>query len=287
MVPHRPDRAERRPARKALTSESKEKASSNAAVATVSLERRLISAGVAGAAATGGAALLPFWPPGVVAMLAIAASLLTLRAPRAGLAVALFVPLFPLGNVSEGAAITYAVVALSWLALTWRDSRTGLAFVVGVVLAPVGLLALVPLCVQPVTSAWRRGLQAFAAVLVAALVAGLTGHALPLTGTTIGDLGIAGSERPTDAINAVLTVLHNESALLTTGLVLALVAAFLPLARARGLAATGALCGAQVAVILLWAPTISPTGILAGTCLLFAILAVRPALVAVHARRGG
>lgn len=287
MVPHRAERSERRPARKALPSPSKEKTSSEAAVATVSLERRLISAGVAGAAAAGGAALLPFWPPGVVAVLAIAASLLTLRAPRAGLAVALFVPLFPLGNVSEGAAITYAVVALTWLALTWRDPRAGLAFVVGALLAPIGLLALVPLGVQPVSSAWRRGLQAFAAVLVAALAAGLTGHVLPLTGTTVGDLGIAGSERPTDAMNAIVTVLHSESALLTTGLALALVAALLPLARARGLAATAALCGAQVAVILLWAPTISPVGIMAGTCLLFAILAVRPVLVAVHTRQGG
>ena len=185
-------------------------------------------------------------------------------------------PVFPLGNVAQGAAVAYSVVALAWLAIAWRDPRTAFAFMSGVVLAPLGLLALVPLSVQPVSTAWRRGLQAFAAVLVAALAAGLTGHPLPLTGATIGDLGLAGSERPTDVLDAVATVLRSESGLLTTGLALALVAAVLPLARARGLAATAALCGAQVAVILLWAPLVPPAGILLGTLLLFALLAARP-----------
>jgi predicted Ser/Thr protein kinase len=287
MVPHRAERRAGQTTRKSPTPKQQAQPQAEPRTAIVSRERRLISSGIAGVATAGGALLLPFWPPGVVVALALAASLLTLRAPRAGLAVALFVPVFPLGNVAEGAAIAYSVVALAWLAITWRSPRTGFAFVAGVVLAPIGLLALVPLAVQPVTTAWRRGLQAFAAVLVAALAAGLTGHPLPLTGATIGDLGLAGSERPTDVLNALATVLRSESALLTTGLALGLVAAVLPLARARGLATTAALCGAQIAVILLWAPLIPPAGIVAGTLLLFALLAARPVLVAVHARRGG
>ena len=73
----------------------------------------------------------------------------TLRAPRLGLALALAAPLFPLGNVAQAAAVVYGVLALAWLAVTWRDPRAGLAFWAGPLLAPLGLLALLPLAVQP------------------------------------------------------------------------------------------------------------------------------------------
>ena len=121
---------------------------------------------------------------------------LTLRAPRAGLALTLFAPVFPLGNVAAGAAVAYGVLAALWLAVSWGDARTGLSFVAGPLLAPLGLLALVPLAVQPVQRAWRRGLQAFAAVLAAALAAGLTHGPLPLTQITVGDLGVEGNGTP-------------------------------------------------------------------------------------------
>ena len=198
-------------------------------------------------------------------MLALAAGLLTLRAPRAGLALTLFAPLFPLGNVAAGAAIAYAVLAGLWLAVSWGEPRTGLSFIAGPLLAPLGLLALVPLAVQPVQRAWRRGLQAVAAVLAAALVAGLTHRPLPLTQTTIGDLGVEGTERPLDVVNAVVALLHDESALVTTALVLAFTAVAMPYARSRGLWALGALCCAQIAAVLLWAPLIPIVGVVAGT----------------------
>jgi hypothetical protein len=226
----------------------------------------------------------------MIAVLAVAAGLLTLRAPRAGLALTLFAPLFPLGNIATGAAVAYAVLAVAWLAVAWGDPRTGLNFVVGPLLAPLGLLALVPLAVQPVRRGWRRALQAIAAVLTAALVAGLTHEPLPLTHVTAGDLGVAGTERPLAVVGAVIALLHDESALLTSALALALTAVLLPYARSRGLWAIGALCAAQIAAVLLWAPTIPIVGVVGGTCLLFALLAARPLFTAISARsaqRGG
>lgn len=226
----------------------------------------------------------PFWPPGIIAAFAVAAGLLMLRAPRAGLALALFAPVFPLGNVAAGAAVAYAVIAALWLAVSWGDPRTGLSFVAGPVLAPLGLLALVPLAVQPAQQAWRRGLQAAAAVLAAALVAGLAHRPLPLTETTVGDLGVKGTERPFDVVNAVIALLHDESTLVTTAIVLAFTAVAMPYARARGLWALAALCGVQVAGVLLWAPLIPIVSVVGGTVLLLAILAARPLIAEISAR---
>ena len=140
-------------------------------------------------------------------LLSLAAGLATLRAPRLGLAIALAAPVFPLGNVAQAAAMVYGVLALGWLAVTWRDARAGLLFALGPLLALLGLLPLLPLAVQPARGAWRRGLQAGVGVLAAAAVAGLAGRPLPLTGAPVGDLGLAGSERPTDVVQALERVL--------------------------------------------------------------------------------
>ena len=146
----------------------------------------------------------------LLALLALAAGLATLRFPRLGLALALAAPLFPLGNVAQAAAVVYGLLALAWLAVSWRDPRTGLAFCAGPLLAAVGLLALLPLAVQPVARAWRRGLQAGLGVLAAAAVAGSRAGALPLADRVVGDLGLAGTERPTDVLNALGIVLGND-----------------------------------------------------------------------------
>ena len=130
------------------------------------------------------AALMPFWPPGLVLLLALATAAATIRTPRIGLAIALFVPVFPLGNVAQAAAVAYGALALAWLAVFWRDARAGLLFVAGPLLAAIGAIALLPLAVQPARGRARRALQAFAGVLVAAAVAGLRGQPLPLTGST-------------------------------------------------------------------------------------------------------
>jgi hypothetical protein len=229
---------------------------------------------------------LPFWPPAVLALLSLAAGLAALRAPRLGLAIALAAPVFPLGNVAQSAALVYGALALAWLAATWRDARAGLLFVLGPVLAPLGLLPLLPLAVQPARGAWRRGLHAGVGVLTAAAVAGVAGRPLPLTGGTIGDLGVAQSERPTDVVQALQRVLQANAAVATTSLALALVAVLLPRAVVRGPWGIAGLGVLQIGLVLLWAPSIPAFGIVAGTWLLCAALVARPYLGAALGRVG-
>jgi predicted Ser/Thr protein kinase len=126
----------------------------------VALGPRLVPAAAAALATLLGGSLLPFWPAPLLVLLALAAGLASLRAPRLGLAIALAAPVFPLGNVAQAAAVVYGVLALAWLAVTWRDTRAALAFVAGPLLAPFGLIALLPLAVQPARGTWRRALHA-------------------------------------------------------------------------------------------------------------------------------
>ena len=133
------------------------------------------SAGLAVVATAVGGSLLPFWPGPVLALIALTAGLGALRSPRLGMAIALAAPVLPIGNVAQAAAVVYAVLAAAWLAVAWRDARAGLLFTAGPLLAPLGLLALLPLAVQPARGAWRRALHAAMGVLVAAAVTGLAG----------------------------------------------------------------------------------------------------------------
>ena len=260
-------REERRraPARPRAARAAKPRPRSEAA--PLAIEARVVPAALAGVVALAGGALLPFWPPVLVVLLAAGAALTASRWPRAGLALALFAPLFPLGNVARGAALLYAALALGWLALSWRDARAGLAFAAGPLLAPLGGLALVPLAVQPVRGAWRRGAHAAVAVLAAATVAGLAGRPLPLTGEVVGDIGVATSERPADVGTALLQVLAGNAALLTTALALAVSAVLLPHARARGLRGIAGLGALQLALVLLLAPSIPWASVVVGTWL--------------------
>jgi len=185
------------------------------------LAQLVIPAALAMVATGVGATLLPFWPPALVAGLVVGAGLGTLVHPRVGLAVALAAPIFPLGNLAEGAALLYSVVALAWLALSWRRPRTGLLFALGPLTAAVGLLALVPLLVQPARGGLRRAAQAGAAVLAAALVAGIAGDELPLAASDAGTLGIA----PPDSAGEIAGALANQLSLHPTVLGGALLAA--------------------------------------------------------------
>src|SRR5437868_2105095 len=78
---------------------------------------RVAFAGLAGIGAGWTAAALPFFPSPFPFGLAALAFGLTLVRERLGLAAALAVPIFPLGNVSLGLAIVYAAVAVFGLAL--------------------------------------------------------------------------------------------------------------------------------------------------------------------------
>jgi eukaryotic-like serine/threonine-protein kinase len=287
VVPRRPRPDRRRDAPRKRRSAPRARPS---AAALPALER-LVPAGLAAFATAVGGSLLPFWPTPVLAALAVLAAVITLRAPRLGLALALATPVFAFGNVALAAALVYGSLALAWLAVTWRDARAGLAFWAGPLLASLGLLALLPLAVQPVRGAWRRGLQAGAGVLAAAAVAGLSGSALPLGGVVVGDLGIAQTERPTDVLHALGTVLSASPELATTALALALVAILLPRASARGPWGIACLGALQVTLVLAWAPSIPWTGFVFATWLLCGLLAARPFLavrprLATIARRG-
>ena len=207
-----------------------------------------------------GATLLPFWPPALVAAIAIGAALTAWRLPRVGLAIALAAPIFPLGNVAESAAVLYGALALAWLALAWRDARWGLLFASGPLLAPLGLLALVPLAVQPARGVVRRATQAGLAVLAATLFAGIAGDDLPLTGVTAQRLNVTPQESVGEIATALWQAVLVDPILLLGAGALALAAAILPWARRRsryGVLVVGtALLASSVAVGVGWAATL-------------------------------
>ncbi len=190
---------------------------------------RLAPAAATGVAAGVGAAMLPFYPAGVAAGIAVAAALASLRAPRAGLALALAAPVFPLGNVALGLALAYGAVALAWLALSWRDARFGLAFLAGPLLAPLGLLALVPVAVAGSRGAARRAAQALAAVAVAAVTAGVRGWDLPFRQGAVPPLDLKGTDSAVTAATALIEAVPAGLAL--EALALAAIAVALPYAR--------------------------------------------------------
>ena len=189
----------------------------------VPLERHLVPAGLAALTVVIGATLLPFWTTGLIVGLAFAAAVATIRSPRLGLAIALFVPVFPLGNVAQAAAVIYGALAVGWLALCWRDARAGLLFMAGPVLAAVGLLALLPLAVQPARGRVRRALQAYAGVFAAVAVAGLRGNSLPMTTSTVPNLGIDESTSIATVLAPVAALLERNGGFATVALALALV----------------------------------------------------------------
>jgi hypothetical protein len=199
------------------------------------LADRLLPGMLAGVASGWVASRLPFYPPGWPLGIAGAGAALGLTAPRIGLLFALTVAFFPLANISLGLAALYAVLAAAWAALTWKDARAGLLLAAGPLLAPVAALGLVPLAAQLAQGRLRRGAQAFAAVLLAALIAGLRGAPLPFDGSAppLG-LGVGGSTRPGAVGEALWLQLALHPVLAGEALVLAAAAAFLPYARRRG-----------------------------------------------------
>jgi len=265
LVSTRRDRLEAPRARKAPVPK--------AAAATVPLEQRLVPAGFAALSVVLTASLLPFWTPGLVLFLALAAAGAMLRMPRLGLAIALFIPLFPLGNLAQAAAVVYGGLAVAWLGICWRDARAGLVFLTGPLLAFVGALALLPLVAQPARGRIRRALHAFTGVLAAIAVVGLRGNHLPLTGTPVTSLGVGASTSVVDVLHAVATFLQQNSELLVLALVLAAAAALLPDARRRGPKGIAVLGACQIGLVLGLAPALPVLPIVLGTTALCAVLA--------------
>jgi hypothetical protein len=202
---------------------------------------RFVPAAAAGVFAGAGAAALPFYPAGWALGLAAAAVAGTLFRERLGLALALAVPILPLGNLSSGLAWAYTAFAIAWFVLSWGNARAGLFFASGAVLAPLSLLGLVPLLAQVVRGRARRAAQALAAVLFGAVVAGMRGDALPFAGTSVNTIDVARDREPAGVVGMLWHTLAAQPALLAEALVLAAAAAALPLARRRAIAPFGLL----------------------------------------------
>lgn len=241
------------------------------------LAERALPGALAGLASGWVAAALPFYPGAWPLALGAAGAALGFTAPRVGLLFTLTVAFFPLANISLGLAIVYAVAAAAWTALSWRDARAGLLLAAGPLLAPVAALGLIPVAAQLARGRARRALQAAAAVLLAALVAGLRRTPLPFDGSMppLG-LGIAGSTRPTSVADAFWNVLAAHPTLLGEAIVLAAAAAVIPYVRRRGVWPAAIFGAAFLAATALTAPAAAVLPLVAAAWLIAGALALEP-----------
>ena len=213
------------------------------------------SAALAAVATGWSASALPFYPGGWAPTLAVLAAVLTLARARLGLAFALAVPVFPLGNFSLAAALVYATLATAWLAFCWRDARRALFFTLGPLLAAAGSLALLPLLAQAVRDPARRAIQVLAAVFAAGTAAAARGEPLPLVAAGLPrGLDLRAAEDPRLVLEAVWRVLAAEPALGVAAIALAAAACVLPFAARRGAWALAGLGAFLLAATLLPAP---------------------------------
>jgi eukaryotic-like serine/threonine-protein kinase len=236
------------------------------------------SAAVLAAIAAGWSAVaLPFFPAGWWLGLALVAATAMAVRPRLGLAIALAVPLLPLGNVSLGLALAYGALAAGWFALFAREPRGGVVVAAGPLLALAGALGLAPLGALVLRSPLRRAAATGGAVLLAVAVAGIRGSPLPLTGgAPPRDLGLAASDSPHAVASVLVEALASRPALLIVAAALAAAAALLPYAVRRGpwgLAAWGA---AVLAATLLPAPEIAAAPLVLAVWTTCAAGAARP-----------
>jgi hypothetical protein len=223
---------------------------------------------------------LPFYPHGWSVGLALAAAAATLFRERLGIALALAVPVFPLGNISLGLALLYAMLAAGWLLVTWREPRAALLFVVGPVLAPIAALGLIPVAAARIRRAPLRALTVAIGVLTAALAAGIRHAALPLVGgpAPLG-LGIAGARGPLDVAGSLTRAATAHPALLLETCALALVALALPHARARGRWAAAGLGSGMIVLTVAAVPSAAALPLLLSSWAIAAFTALRaPAL---------
>jgi hypothetical protein len=219
---------------------------------------------------------LPFFPHGWPVALALVAAALTAFRPRLGLVLALAVPVLPLGNVSSGLALLYALIAAVWLVLFWREPRDALLFVLGVPLSLVGLLGLAPLTVWRLRSNSRRAALVALSVVVAGIVAGIRGASLPFTGVhpPLG-LGVAGSTGVFDVAGTLARHALDQPALLSEAGILAAVALALPYARTRGRWGAAALAAVMLCASVLAVPAAAALPLVVAAWITAAVVSVR------------
>jgi hypothetical protein len=241
------------------------------------LQARALPAGTAALAAGWVTTSLPFYPTQWPLALAGLAGAIGFAAPRAGLAFVLTVTFFPLANISLGLAVVYAVLAAGWLVLAWNDARAGLVALAGPLLAPIGAFGLVPLAAQIARGRLRRGVQAGAAVLLAAVVAGLGHGRLPFDGSVspLG-LGIAGSTNAGAVAEALWRALLAHPAILAETVAFAAAAAILPGIRRRGPWPAALFGAAVLAATATLAPAAPLWPLVAAAWLTAAALALEP-----------
>jgi hypothetical protein len=216
----------------------------------------LLAAGFAGWTA----AALPFFPHGWAL----------------GLAVALAVPVLPLGNVSLGLGVLYGMLAVAWLVLSWREPRSGLVFALGPALAPLAVLGLVPLAVSAVRAPVRRAAQAAVAFLAAGLVAGLRHTPLPFTGAKPPlAVGVAGAGDPLDVAGSLVRVAVAHPALLIEAAAFAAIAVVLPYARAYGRWGAVGVGAGMLVLTLLAVPGAAVAPLVAAAWVTAVVLALR------------
>jgi hypothetical protein len=240
----------------------------------------LLTAALAAVLAGWTAASLPFYPHGWPYLLAILVAAAALFRERAGIALALAVPMLPLGNISLGLALFYAALAAGWLLVTWREPRAGLLFVVGPLLAPIAALGLLPLATARVRAAPLRGLAVALGVLTAALAAGIRHVALPLVGgpAPLG-LGVAGARDPFDVAGSLARAAGAHPSLLVETCALALVALALPHAQSRGRWAAAGLGAGMIVLTVAAVPSAAALPLLLAAWAIAAFTALRaPAL---------
>jgi hypothetical protein len=240
------------------------------------LAQRLLPGALTGLASGWVAARLPFYPQAWPIAITGVGAALGFTAPRIGLLFALTIAFFPLANISLGLGICYGLAAAAWVALTWKDARAGLLLAAGPLLAPMAALAFLPLAAQLARGRARRALQAFAGVLLAALIAGLRKAPLPFDGSAppLG-LGVTGSTRPTAVAHAFWAQLAAHPALLGEALVLAGAAVLLPYARNRGPWPAAAFGAALLAGTALTAPAAAVLPLIAAAWLTAGTLALQ------------
>jgi hypothetical protein len=226
--------------------------------------RRGLAAAGAAAFVAWSTAVLPFYPAGWGWGLAALAAAGAALWPRLGLAAALATAVLPLGNVSFGLAVVYAILAASWLVATWRRSDEALYPAVGAALAPLGLMLVLPAALLPIRRAVWRAVFGAAAVFVAAIVAGLRESTLPLSERHAASPGIDGREDPGAVASSLADALVARPEIALTALVVAGLAALLPLAAERGIWPVAGLGAAAIAVLLLPIGAVSALPVVAG-----------------------
>jgi len=239
-----------------------------------------LTAALAALLAAWTSAALPFYPHGWPVLLALVALVATLLRERAGIALALAVPVFPLGNISLGLALLYIALAAGWFLVTWREPRATLLFVVGPLLAPVAALGLLPLAAMRIRTGAFRALGVAIGVLTAAIAAGIRHAALPLIGgrAPLG-IGVAAARDPLDVAGSLARAAGAHPALLLETCALALVALALPHARARGRWAAAGLGAGMIVLTVAAVPSAAALPLLLSAWAIAAFTALRaPAL---------